>query len=180
MILRSALLFLCAVATPAAAEDDLRLDERLELRAHEKLLEVMGAEGTTLAPFTTDGCSGWQSAAWSFAAEKISIFEEAHGELPPWEACCVVHDRAYHEAGGALEALQSLRARQEADEALAACVRDTAAARQQELGEIYSMSPEAVVRVYGLIAEAMHGAVRLGGAPCTGLSWRWGYGYPDC
>lgn len=175
-----ALLSGAAATAQDAGQADLRLDERVELRAHEKLIAEVEKAGRAPAPFTTDGCSGWQSAAWAFAAERIPVFEEAHGTLPPWEACCVVHDRAYHRAGDAPDALQSLRARQAADDALAACVEDTAAARQTELGEIYGMSPENVVRVYKLIAQTMLGAVRLGGAPCTGLSWRWGYGYPDC
>jgi len=30
------------------------------------------------------------------------------------------------------------------------------------------------------IAEIMYRAVRLGGAPCTTLPWRWGFGWPKC
>jgi hypothetical protein len=37
-----------------------------------------------------------------------------------------------------------------------------------------------VDEAYAAIADAIFAAVRLGGAPCSGLSWRWGYGFPNC
>jgi hypothetical protein len=34
--------------------------------------------------------------------------------------------------------------------------------------------------IYQGIADLMYRAVRLGGIPCSGLPWRWGYGWPAC
>lgn len=57
---------------------------------------------TTLAPFTTDGCS---------------LFPDRWPGTPlDWCDCCVAHDRAYWRGGTADE-------RQAADQALQACVR---------------------------------------------------------
>ncbi len=42
-----------------------------------------------LKPFTTDGCSGFLSFNWRL------LF----GVAPPWEGCCLTHDRAYHQGG---------------------------------------------------------------------------------
>lgn len=77
----------------------------------------------------------------------------------PFEVCCVAHDRAYHAGGGEATPRGGYMARLGADRRLRACVADTG-------GQA--------------VAEAMFGAVRLGGGPCSGLPWRWGYGRPDC
>jgi hypothetical protein len=29
-------------------------------------------------------------------ADRFPAFAEAHRLAPPWEGCCVIHDRAYH------------------------------------------------------------------------------------
>ena len=34
--------------------------------------------------------------------------------------------------------------------------------------------------VYEVIGDLMYRAVRIGGIPCSGLPWRWGYGWPEC
>ena len=39
-----------------------------------------------------------------------------------------------------------------------------------------ALSPD----LYAAIAELMYRAVRIGGIPCSGLPWRWGYGWPEC
>jgi hypothetical protein len=44
----------------------------------------------------------------------------------------------------------------------------------------YGIGEDDVRLLYNSLAEGMYGAVRIGGAPCTGLSWRWGYGWPNC
>ena len=33
---------------------------------------------------------------------------------------------------------------------------------------------------FGETSEAMFLAVRFGGGPCSGLPWRWGFGYLGC
>lgn len=163
------------LATPAAAQDIVRT---IELPAHRALMaSVAGAE---LAPFATDGCSGGLSAGWTLVAETFPDFAAAQGDVPPWEACCIIHDRAYHVSGGAENADESYDARVQADEALRACVRETGESHLEDLAVRYDATPETVRRAYGTIADAMYMAVRFGGGPCSGLPWRWGYGYPQC
>ncbi len=152
----------------------------VERPAHERLMRLVRAPDTPLAPFETDGCSGGMSSLWAFIAEQFPDFAEVHRNEPPWQECCVVHDRAYHNAGGAREADASFDARLEADRALRACVVESASARVDELVEVYDTS-EAVIRdTYEAIGVAMFQAVRLGGGPCSGLPWQWGFGYPAC
>ncbi|MEP2781922.1 MAG: hypothetical protein ABJO67_06015 [Pseudoruegeria sp.] len=181
MSLRSACILICLMSTAAAAQEALtRIDQKIELRAHERLQALRRQEDAILSEFTTDGCSGWQSQIWSFVAEKIPSFAEAHQNLPPWENCCVIHDQAYHTGGDDPDATASFYARLTADETLKACVIDTATQRSAELSDIYGMTEAQVATAYQTIGDAMYAAVRVGGAPCSGLSWRWGYGYPDC
>ena len=40
-------------------------------------------------PFTTDGCSGFMSFFWRVFLRK----------RPPWEGCCIEHDKAYWQGG---------------------------------------------------------------------------------
>lgn len=152
----------------------------LELRAHERLLASLEATGRTLAPFETDGCSGGLSAAWETIAAAFPDFAEAHRDRPPWEECCVTHDRAYHDAAGAEMAAESMAARLAADETLRLCVIATGEERAPEVAQLYGLPAETVRSAYTSLAAAMFRAVRLGGAPCSGLSWRWGYGLPAC
>jgi hypothetical protein len=55
--------------------------------------------------FVSDGCSGGMSAAWRFFLNSP----------PPWEGCCVEHDRRYWAGGTAAQ-------RREVDAQLLACV----------------------------------------------------------
>lgn len=135
----------------------------IETWAHRPLMEIVNDPDTALVPFTTDGCSGGMSELWTMAAQNLPGFAEANGDHPPWEQCCNVHDLAYYFAGGARTAEDSARARLTADRELRSCVEGTVSDGSRDA-----------------IAEAMYGAVRLGGGPCTAFSWRWGYGYPKC
>lgn len=182
---RAAVLLLAVVAlTRSALAADAtaaeRLSQALEMPAHRWLAEIRAAPGTALAPFTTDGCSGGMSSLWNFTAELYPAFAAAHEGAPPWEDCCVVHDRAYHAAGPDPDPEASYAARLAADEALRRCVVGTASARDDVLREYYGLTETQVRHVYEGIGAAMFHAVRLGGQPCTGLPWRWGYGYPHC
>jgi hypothetical protein len=67
-----------------------------------------------------------------------------------------------------------------ADAALRACVIETGESRVTDLVQEYDVTPDQVAAAYDGIAQAMYLAVRFGGAPCSGLPWRWGYGYPGC
>ncbi len=144
--------------------DRLSLAERVELLAHARLMEVRTA--APLLPFTTDGCSGGMSSVWRGLADTLPDLAGSIGPHPPFEACCVTHDRAYHNAGGATRARASFEARKRADLALRDCVA----------GWETGLTPGA----QQALAEAMYHAVRSGGSPCTGLPWRWGYGMAHC
>lgn len=135
---------------------DVHLVERqAEMWAHRRLIAL--AEGARPAPFVSDGCSGGMSAIWREAGIRFPQV----GDSPPWEACCIAHDRAYHSAGGVATAEASFEARLDADRSLRACAA--------------AAGPDTDV-----LAEAMYLAVRAGGGPCSGLPWRWGYGLPPC
>lgn len=187
--LLSVLLFLTHPSFASAAESSTpkttsildNLELKLELYRHEKLAEVKLEAAGSPVPFTTDGCSGGLSIGWNYLSKHIEHIKEIHGDLPPWESCCVAHDRAYH-TGGPKESNpeESFEARRVADEDLRQCVTETAIDRADELSEQYDLSAKEVERIYAVIGGLMHRAVRLGGVPCSGMPWRWGYGWPEC
>ena len=169
-----------AAGMPAAGQEAGGLGRLVEMPAHRALMARIAAGDARLAPFVTDGCSGGLSASWAVAAEKVPGFAELSGKTPPWEGCCVIHDHAYHDAGGATTPEQSFAERLRADKALRACVAGTAEEWRDELAARYDVSPATITAVFEAVADAMYLAVRLGGGPCTGLPWRWGFGYPGC
>ncbi|MBY8974630.1 hypothetical protein KHP62_02350 [Rhodobacteraceae bacterium NNCM2] len=152
----------------------------LELGAHERLRAVREATPDGPNAFTTDGCSGGLSQIWSVVAEYSETFSKTHQSLPPWEECCIAHDQLYHAAGDDPAPVQSYAARLAADEALEQCVLAVGETRKTDLMAEYGLTEAEVSAAYRNIASAMFVAVRLGGGPCTGLPWRWGYGYPGC
>ena len=157
------------------------LERSLELGRHERLLKQTQNPDHHLSEFTTDGCSGGLSVGWQHLSEKIEFLKTVHGDLPPWESCCVTHDRLYHQAGErTFTAEMSFEARRKADEELRGCVLETGVARALELSEQYGLTVEEVGQVYEVIGDLMYRAVRIGGVPCSGLPWRWGYGWPEC
>ncbi|GAA6191763.1 hypothetical protein [Phaeobacter sp. NW0010-22] len=166
---------LCLLPLTGQAQD---MQSLVEMPGHRALIEV--GNQSDLKPFVTDGCSGGLSYSWTLVADTFPDFAEAHNQLPPWENCCVIHDRAYHNMAGAETAQASYDARVVADEALQSCVVDTGSLRVVELAELYGASQQQVLGAYETIAGAMYLAVRFGGGPCSGLPWRWGYGYPEC
>ncbi|WP_373636714.1 hypothetical protein [Yoonia sp. BS5-3] len=170
-------LILCGSAGQAQDWDLMRW---LEEPGHEALMSRIAEPGSALAPFETDGCSGGLSGAWRVVSARFPAFAAAHQAAPPWESCCVTHDRAYHNAGSAADISASFDARLAADRALEACVMATQATRRDELAATYNLTPDQIAWAYERIAGGMFAAVRLGGRPCTGLPWRWGYGYPAC
>ncbi|WP_231751831.1 hypothetical protein [Phaeobacter sp. CECT 5382] len=151
-----------------------------ELMAHERLLAVIAAPKNTLSPFTSDGCSGGFSSSWEQIAGYWPGFADRYQQEPPFESCCITHDRAYHDTTGAADAAYSYGARLRADRELRHCVWQTAQDQRAELARLYSVSEEVLELGFGQLGWAMFYAVRFGGQPCSGLSWRWGYGYPDC
>lgn len=167
----------------ASADDHIpssSWQKNLELPAHRSLQSVIAETNTTLSPFESDGCSGGMSWSWQVVANLFPDFEAAQGAAPPWEICCVIHDRVYHDAAGTMEADQSYGARVSADEALRMCVIEEGESRVTELADRYDVSEDRIRYAYSLIGDTMYNAVRLGGGPCSGLPWRWGFGYPGC
>lgn len=122
-----------------------------DLTRHGALVELMAQSVPN--EFTTDGCSGGMSA----------FYETFTGAGPGWEACCITHDRAYHNAAGAKTAQASFDARLDADHALRTCVQASSESKMRQF-----------------VGEMMFRAVRFGGKPCTDKPYRWGYGYPFC
>lgn len=161
--------------------DSDALERQREIGRHKKLQALKSNPKNSLAEFSTDGCSGGLSVGWEYLAGKIPNFQETHGTKPAWEACCVTHDRAYHQGGSkSMTADMSFEARRKADQALKTCVIETGKKRSPELTQKYNISAAELEHIYSGIANLMYGAVRIGGMPCTDLPWRWGYGWPEC
>jgi hypothetical protein len=157
------------------------LERQLEVVKHEKLLNLIALHDTPMTEFWTDGCSGGLSAGWEYLSEQLPEARARHGEHPPWESCCEIHDVAYHEGGLRSESAgDSFDQRKAADLELLSCVAGTAVQRSDELEDLYKLSNPQVELLYQSIAELMYRAVRLGGVPCSNRPWRWGYGWPSC
>ncbi len=174
---------LCVAATAVWAEDEgvmMSMQRTFEMPAHRSLMAITTDAETSLSDFESDGCSGGMSWSWRIVADIFPDFKVAQGETPPWEACCVVHDRAYHNAGDAEDAETSFDARLAADEELRQCVASPTQSEIAAMALRYDVSQNQVRFAYDLIADSMYNAVRFGGAPCSGLPWRWGFGYPGC
>jgi len=178
----------CVVMVVLAAQPVLAQDTRepsllgraVEMPAHRSLQKVIIDPDSSLAPFETDGCSGGLSSTWRVVADLFPDFAEVQGNRPPWEDCCVVHDRVYHDAGETTDAEASFESRHAADEALRLCVIKEGDNHIERLALRYDVSEEQVRLAYEVIADAMYDSVRFGGGPCSGLPWRWGFGYPGC
>lgn len=131
-----------------------------------------------LAPFVSDGCSGNVSKNWRRAVAQMSEISQTLAETfqgaenVPFEYACVEHDRAYHLGeGGYVGRLQAdLQLRTE----IISFGIDNAATIQVRTR---LNTPEEAIFLYELLAEAIYRGVRIGGAPCTGEPYAWGYGY---
>ena len=155
--------------------------KQLELTQHRRLLAVKVRPNAKLSKFSTDGCSGGLSVGWDYLGSAVTKFQSAHGTQPPWENCCVAHDRLYHAAGTSHgDEVESYTARLQADIGLKSCVREVGNSRTNQLSDAYGLSGKETAAIYKQISELMFLAVRLGGMPCSGLSWRWGFGWPSC
>ena len=153
-----------------------QIERELEVSRYQTLAQVQSDPHNHLAPFTTDACSGGLSDGWRFLAKKLPVFKAKFGDKPPYEACCVEHDRAYWRG----ETVQGFAKRQHADQALQHCVVEFGKSHRAEFSREFNVSPEAIERNFTIVAALMYRAVRIGGRPCTQLPWRWGYGWPLC
>jgi len=168
------MVLICA-ASPVAAQDLMR---GVEIPAHRALMD--SRNDAKLTPFETDGCSGGLSSSWRLIADTFPKFSALYEAHPPWENCCVTHDRAYHNAGNAQNAEASFDARLAADDALRSCVMAHGETHADDYALRYDMTADQIRSVHSITSEAMYMAVRFGGGPCSGLPWRWGFGYPGC
>ncbi len=132
--------------------------------------------GVVIDEFNSDGCSGGMSMVWTSIAEVSPVFAERLGQRPPWESCCVAHDRHYWRG----ESVNGYEKRLQADQELRQCVQQSAREHGQPLAAALGLSVQEVTEMINLTAELMYSAVRAGGAPCSGLPWRWGHGWPEC
>jgi hypothetical protein len=174
---RKALAPLClALLSPLAAAESLLAEGMREIEEFRmRQLQAVQA-GAEIHPFTTDGCSGNQSKSWEILARLSPGFADELGDRPPWEACCVAHDRLYWQ--GRVD--DGFDRRVAADAGLEACVAATGERLAPELAGRYDVSEERVREAFSTIANWMYRAVRIGGQPCSLLPWRWGYGWPNC
>ncbi|MDX1434615.1 MAG: hypothetical protein R3286_19390, partial [Gammaproteobacteria bacterium] len=148
----------------------LGLSERMEVRLLERLAAVQNRPDADLAPFTTDGCSGGMSRGWKYLAKRFPGFADDFGERPPWEACCVEHDRAYWRGSAA----GGYAARKAADETLRQCVHERGEELSAEVAARWQVTPAEVQAAFDIAGQIMYGVVRVGGRPCTPFPWRWG------
>ncbi len=153
-----------------------QVDERLESLSMEQLGYIQSRPENQIAPFQTDGCSGGMSDGWRFLADLFPWFHERFDNKPPWETCCIAHDRAYWRG----EADNGYMKRKQADHELKACVVETGISLSAELAGQFGTSSQDIEKAFETAGGLMYQAVRIGGKPCTGLPWRWGFGWPDC
>ena len=157
------------------------LERRIEIGRHERLIAVRQSAGAALSPFASDGCSGGLSTGWALVSSAFPAIARHHGARPPWESCCVIHDQEYHKgAPPDADAEASFEARRRADDEFRQCVMRIGEERRGDLEAAYGLNRDLIAAFYRNIAGVMYRAVRLGGAPCTDLAWRWGFGWPPC
>ena len=155
----SLLIVMLASAGAPAAEP---LDEALvalEREQMKRLAQQQNRTGVRIDDFRTDGCSGGLSAAWEYLAEISPEFAARAGNLPPWEDCCVDHDRHYWRG----ETDNGYEKRKQADSELRQCVIRSGQERQQELTRRLGLTPREIEESFALVADMMYQAVRIGG-----------------
>ena len=132
--------------------------------------------GINIQAFASDGCSGGMSDAWQYMSQMLPAFSTQFGNKPPWEHCCVEHDRAYWYG----DTEKGYAKRLKADQRLRACVKQNGRENSKRLSNKFEMTQEEIETLFNIAAEMMFDSVRIGGKPCSLFSWRWGYGWPYC
>ena len=74
----SAILLLAEAAAGDPVKHADAISRVVEMPAHKALQRVISKPETTLSPFTTDGCSGGLSGAWSLVADQFPGYESIH------------------------------------------------------------------------------------------------------
>lgn len=150
--------------------------EALENQQMQRLAAQQNRPGMTIDRFSSDGCSGGMSSTWSYLADILPEFVDYAGAHPPWEHCCVAHDRHYWRG----ETQNGFELREQADAELRQCVQLTGNERGDEIAAVLGLPKQDIIELIDLTGDLMYQAVRIGGAPCTGFPWRWGHGWPPC
>lgn len=175
--LLSLLAVLLLLFTNAARANPLGEAARLLEEANMERLHAQQTQpGVIISAFRTDGCSGGLSDSWKTLAKIWPDWARTIGEVPPWESCCVAHDRDYWRG----ESIEGFDKRLRSDFILRQCVESTGQTQADEFANRLGIPRQDVIEVFNLTAELMFHAVRVGGGPCTGLAWRWGHGWPPC
>ena len=154
-------------------EDIVEAVENLQMK---RLQAQQSRPGIKIDKISSDGCSGGMSFTWSYLADVMEEFVDFAGNQPPWEHCCVAHDRHYWRG----ETENGFTLREQADAELRQCVKLSGIEQGDEIAAVLGLSKQEVIELFNLTGELMYQAVRIGGAPCTALPWRWGHGWPDC
>jgi len=128
------------------------------------------------AEFTSDGCSGGLSLTWLWLAETFPDFKLSYDSEPPWQHCCVNHDKAYWQG----PAKDGFNLRKQADVALKQCVLETGREKSLVLDKDSDFNKMLFDEAFEQVASQMYRTVRIGGGPCGPFPWRWGYGWPKC
>lgn len=90
----------------------------------------------------------------------------------PFESACVEHDYLYYKGEGGYEA------RLMVDNKLRSDIINYAISNWQEITEKTPLkTKEEVIFAFEKIAEMIYRGVRIGGSPCTGQPYAWGFGY---
>ena len=179
LILTLFLFFSINMSVYAGSEQEnviLKMSRELEEWNIKRLSAVQSDPKSNLREFETDGCSGGLSDAWLGFGKILPQFQQHFGNRPPWELCCVNHDRAYWQ--GVTE--NGFSKRLQADQELKQCVYDYGTENSKRLAAKFNLSEDKIVSQFKLTSILMYRAVRLGGKPCSYLPWRWGYGWPHC
>jgi hypothetical protein len=131
-----------------------------------------------IAKFESDGCSGNVSKSWDLVVHQIMNISTTTAEKYkyfkniPFENLCVKHDETYHKGNGGYSA------RLRADNQLREGIIEFGINNVEEIKKVTSLkTDEEIIFLYEIIAETIYRAVRLGGSPCTGMSYAWGFGY---
>lgn len=172
---RKLFILVCLATFLASASADEEIEQRFENYLLQQLASVQ-TDPNNLEPFSTDGCSGGMSEGWDSLAQLLPSFRELYGKQPPWEECCIEHDRVYWRG----EISDGYAKRKAADEVLEQCVRETGQKLTPKLMAEYDLDMEVISDGFNFAAEFMYAAVRVGGRPCSPFPWRWGYGWPAC
>jgi hypothetical protein len=177
--LKAILLLMLMLLIPSGLSAKNPFDEIVAVIESQQMLRLAAQQNrpdVTIDRFKSDGCSGGMSSAWSHLSDLVPKFADYAGNEPPWEHCCVAHDRQYWR--GVSD--DGYGVREKSDTQLRQCVQLTGESKSKQISAELGLAAQDITELISLTSELMYQAVRIGGAPCTGLPWRWGHGWPPC